>query len=460
MSQRYQGRHAVVLGLGMTGLSLARHLSRNGADVRVADSRSEPPNRAQLATALPTVLLETGDFSDATFHGVDMIAISPGVAANHPAIRAAVDAGVELVGDIELFARALPADQKVLAVTGTNGKSTVVSLTGALTHAAGLSTIVAGNIGHAVLDALAPIEAGAPWPNVFVLELSSYQLETTASLRPVAATVLNVSANHLDRYAGIADYAAAKARIFAHATVQVINRDDRIVRLMRLPGRTVQTFGASLPLSEEEWGLVERGDGTWLARGGELVIQASRLALVGRHNAQNALAALALASSVAKIGRPMLDALVGFHGLPHRMAPVAQSGGVVYVDDSKGTTVAATQVALEGIGRPVVLIAGGDGKGQSFAPLKSSVDRVCRAVLLIGRDAPQIARALEGSLVHVETPGTLGMAVERAMDLAQPGDAVLLSPACASLDQFHDYVERGRRFAEFVNARLAADVDA
>jgi UDP-N-acetylmuramoylalanine--D-glutamate ligase len=460
VQDRYRGRRAVVLGLGMTGLSLARHLASHGADVRIADTRSEPPNRAALAAALPGVTLETGEFSEVTFDGVDMIAISPGVSQHHPAIRAAVESGVEIVGDIELFARALPADQKVLAVTGTNGKSTVVSLTGALTQAAGLSTILAGNIGHAVLDALAAIDAGAPWPDVFVLELSSYQLETTTSLRPVAAAVLNVSPNHMDRYAGIADYAAAKARIFAHAGVQVLNRDDPIVRLMRWPGRTAQTFGASVPLSEEEWGLVERADGAWLARGGELLMQASRLALVGRHNAQNALAGLALASSLARIGRPMLEALAQFHGLPHRMAPIVEAGGILYVDDSKGTTVAATQVALAGLGRPVVLIAGGDGKGQSFAPLRASVERTCRAVLLIGRDAPQIARALEGIAVRVETPQTLAAAVERAIGLAVPGDAVLLSPACASLDQFRDYAERGRRFAELVRARIAADIDA
>jgi UDP-N-acetylmuramoylalanine--D-glutamate ligase len=295
---------------------------------------------------------------------------------------------------------------------------------------------------------------------VFVLELSSYQLETTASLKPVAATVLNVSANHMDRYAGIADYAGAKARIFMHASVQVLNRDDPIVRLMRLPGRTLQTFGAGVPLSEEEWGLVERKGIAWLARGGELIMQSSRLSLVGRHNALNALAALALASSVAKIGRPMLDALAAFRGLPHRMAPIADAGGILFIDDSKGTTVAATQVALEGVGRPVVLIAGGDGKGQSFAPLRSSVDRACRAVLLIGRDAPQIARALAGTSARVETLGTLDAAVDRAMELALPGDAVLLSPACASLDQFRDYAERGKRFAELVHARVAVDADA
>ena len=455
-----QGVNAVVLGLGMTGLSLARYLARHGATVRVADTRRDPPNRAALATALPDVPLATGEFSEATFEGASLIAISPGVAQSHPAIRAAVAEGAELVGDIELFARALPVDQKLLAVTGTNGKSTVASLTGALTRAAGLSTVVAGNIGHAVLDALDRIEAGAPWPNVFVLELSSYQLETTTSLRPVAAAVLNVSANHMDRYAGLADYAGAKARIFEHAGVQVLNRDDPIVRLMRLPGRTAQTFGASVPLSEEEWGLVTRSSGTWLARGGELIMQAQRLALVGRHNTQNALAALALASSVAEPGRAMQDALSEFRGLAHRMAPVANAGDVLFIDDSKGTTVAATQAALEGVGRPVVLIAGGDGKGQSFAPLCASVDRACRAVLLIGRDAPQIARALATSAVRVESVGTLDIAVERAIDLALPGDAVLLSPACASLDQFRDYVERGVRFAKLVHARLAADVDA
>jgi len=264
----------------------------------------------------------------------------------------------------------------------------------------------------------------------------------------------------MDRYAGIADYAGAKARIFAQATVQILNRDDPIVRLMRLPGRTAQTFGAGVPLSEEEWGLVERAGDLWLARGGELIMQASRLSLVGRHNALNALAALALTSSVSKLGRPVLDALAAFRGLPHRMAPIADAAGVLYVDDSKGTTVAATQVALEGLGRPIVLIAGGDGKGQSFAPLKASVDRTCRAVLLIGRDAPQIARALSGTSARVESVGTLQAAVARAMAIAVSGDVVLLSPACASLDQFRDYVERGNRFAELVNAAQAEDVDA
>jgi len=442
----YKGRDAVVLGLGLTGLTLARYLTRHGARVRVADTRAAPPNAAALAAALPQVQLETGPFSASTFAGADLIAISPGVAKDQPPIAEAVAHGAELVGDVELFARALPPGRKVLAITGTNGKTTVTALTGALTRAAGLSTVVAGNIGDPVLDALERHENGEPWPDVYVLELSSYQLETTASLRPVAAAVLNVTANHMDRYRGIADYAAAKARIFAQASVLVINRDDPIVRLMRLPGRTVQTFGAGVPESEEEWGLVVR-DGSWLARGGELVIPAASLALVGRHNAQNALAALALAGAVVKLQRPVLEALQRFHGLPHRMQPVHEARGVLFVDDSKGTTVAATQAALEGMDRPVILIAGGDGKGQAFAALKPAVDRACRAVLLIGRDAPAVARGLAGTKAQVEHAGTLDTAVARAQALARAGDVVLLSPACASLDQFRDYVERGERFA-------------
>jgi UDP-N-acetylmuramoylalanine--D-glutamate ligase len=449
-----RGRDVVVLGLGQTGLSLARWLARRGARVRVADTRQAPPGADALHQALPGVRVETGPFVASTFDGAEMIAISPGVAKDQPAIAAAVAAGATLVGDVELFARCLPIGQKVLAITGTNGKTTVTALTGALGEAAGLTTAVAGNIGTPVLDVLSRHDDGAPWPDLFVLELSSYQLETTSSLEVAAATVLNVSPNHLDRYAGIVDYAAAKARIFARASVQVINRDDPVVRLMRLPGHTVQTFGASVPLSEEEWGLVVRGGEEWLARGGELIVPVSRLALVGRHNALNALAALALVAAVAKVTPEVVAALAGFRGLPHRMERVADQGGVLFVNDSKATTVAATEAALAGIDRPVVLIAGGDGKGQSFVPLRPAVERACRAVLLIGRDAPLVAQGLAGATVPVEQLGTLDRAVARAFEIAQPGDAVLLSPACASLDQFASFGERGERFAARVRERL------
>lgn len=446
-------RNVVVLGLGVTGLSLARYLSRHGARVRVADTRSTPPRAAELASLRPAVSLATGPFTADILAGADLIAISPGVAASLPAIAAAVARGVEVAGDIEIFARALPPSQKVLAITGSNGKTTVTALAGALCRAAGLTTVVAGNIGDAVLDVVAPFEGGEPWPDVFVLELSSFQLETTKSLAPAAAAVLNVTDNHLDRYAGMDEYAAAKARIFAGGGVQVVNRDDPRTLAMRVAGRTVESFGASVPAAEGEWGLVAVDGATWLARGGELLVPASSLTLVGRHNALNALAALALVSSVARIDRHVLEALRAFRGLPHRMERIAEIGGVLYINDSKATTVVATQAALDGIGRPAVLICGGDGKGQDFRPLKSSVDADCRAVLLIGRDAALLARALAGSRAPVETVETLDAAVERAAALARPGDAVLLSPACASLDQFKSYVERGDRFAALARAR-------
>jgi UDP-N-acetylmuramoylalanine--D-glutamate ligase len=296
------------------------------------------------------------------------------------------------------------------------------------------------------------------WPDVFVIELSSFQLETTSSLRPVAATVLNVTENHLDRYPGIAEYAAAKARIFAGGGEQILNRDDARSLALAVPGRIVQTFGAGIPQGEHEWGMVERKGVPWLARGGALLIAASELALVGRHNALNALAALALASTVIKIDGKVLSALAAFHGLPHRMERVTDIAGVLFVNDSKGTTVAATLAALDGIGRPVVLIAGGDGKGQEFAPLKPAVEAHCRAVVLVGRDAPAIAAALSGATPAVEFAPALEVAVARAIARARPGDAVLLSPACASLDMFRDYVERGERFKAAVaaHAREAA----
>jgi UDP-N-acetylmuramoylalanine--D-glutamate ligase len=460
MNADYRGKRAVVLGLGLTGYTLARWLAKHGAIVSVADTRPHPPNAERLAREHPAIPLETGPFTASTFAGADVIAISPGVPKDQPAIGEAVAAGADLCGDVELFARALPPAQKLLAITGTNGKTTTTALAGELARAAGLAVTVAGNIGDAVLDALEPIEAGAPWPDVFVLELSSYQLETTSSLKPAAATVLNVTANHMDRYAGIADYAAAKARIFNNATVQVLNRDDPIVRLMRRKGETLQTFGASVPISEEEWGLVKRPDGEWLARGGELLVPAAALSLVGRHNALNALAALALVSSVARIRQPVLEALRTFRGLPHRMERVGEANGVLFVNDSKATTVAAATVALEGMGRPAVLIAGGDGKGQSFAPMRDVVGRTCRAVLLIGRDAPDVARGLAGAKVPVETVGTLDAAVARALALAQRGDVVLLSPACASLDQFTNYEARGERFRAQVRARAGEALHA
>jgi UDP-N-acetylmuramoylalanine--D-glutamate ligase len=449
---RVHNKRVVVLGLGMTGLSAARWAARHGARVSVADTRDEPPRAAQLRSELPQIAIATGPITEATLAGAELIVISPGLAKDQPAVRASVARGAELVGDIELFARALPRDQKLLAVTGSNGKTTVTALTAELLRAGGLAVLPLGNIGEPVLDALAAYERGAPWPGAFVLELSSFQLETTASLEPTAATVLNVTENHLDRYPGIAEYAAAKARIFAGAGEQILNRDDARSLAMRLPGRSVQTFGAGIPETEDDWGIVHHRGGAWLARGGALLLPASELSLVGWHNVQNALAALALASTLVKIDAKVLAALSAFRGLPHRMERVAEIAGVLFVNDSKGTTVAATLAALEGLERPAVLIAGGEGKGQDFTALKASVDAHCRAVILLGRDAPAIAAALSGAKPSIEFAPALEVAVARAIARAQPGDAVLLSPACASLDMFRDYVDRGERFKAAVAA--------
>ncbi len=453
-----RGRTVVVLGLGVTGLSAARWAARHGARIRVADTRAQPPGAAKLAVELPHAFLATGPFTDATLAGADMIVISPGLAKDQAPIAAAQARGVELVGDIELFARALPPGQKLLAVTGSNGKTTVATLTGELLRAAGLRASVVGNIGEPVLDVLALHEQGVPWPDVFVVELSSFQLETTTSLKPTAATVLNISENHLDRYAGMSDYAAAKARVFRGGGEQILNRDDSRSWAMRVADRPVRSFGSDAPRTAGDWGLIVRDDAVWLAHGATLLLRASDLVLVGRHNALNALAALALASCVIAIDDRVLATLAAFRGLPHRMERVAEVGGVLFVNDSKATTVAATLAALEGIDRPASLIAGGDGKGQDFAPLRRGVDAHCRAVVLLGRDAPAIAATLAGVRPTVEFAAGLEAAVARAIAHARPGDTVLLSPACASLDMFRDYIDRGDRFkaAVALHAKEAA----
>ena len=454
-----KGRKVVVLGLGDTGLSMARWLARRGAVVRVADSRAAPPHAARLARELPQVPLATGKFSDAALAGADLIAISPGIDRREAPIAGAVKRGVPVVGDVELFAQALKAfiphpssliPPRILAITGSNGKSTVTVMTGEICRAAGRETVVAGNIGLPVLDALAAVEDGGRAPDVFVLELSSFQLESTHSLEPDAATVLNVTEDHLDRYAGMKEYAAAKARIFAGNGVQVLNRDDRWSMGMTRAGRARYTFGVGEPRAETEWGVRVAGDGDALARGPRLLMAASELPLAGLHNAANALAAHALAHAIGAADETLARALRTFKGLPHRMQQVAEHAGVVFLDDSKGTNVGATVAALTGLGRQVVLIAGGDGKGQDFSPLAPAVKKRARAVVLIGRDAGRIERALAASGVPLRHAGDMDEAVAAAYGEARPGDAVLLSPACASYDMFRNYVHRAEAFVAAV----------
>ncbi|WP_157314408.1 UDP-N-acetylmuramoyl-L-alanine--D-glutamate ligase [Chitinibacter sp. GC72] len=455
-------KHCIVVGLGDTGLATARWLVAKGARVTVADSRKTPPNLDNLQADLPQVELRLGAFNVDTFADAELLVTSPGVPLATPEIAAAIAHGIPVVGDVELLAQALVGgpDQsrgKVIAITGSNGKSTVTTMVAQMCEAAGFSTVTAGNIGLPVLAALADWEARGAWPDFWVLELSSFQLETTTSLMPAAATVLNVSEDHLDRYAGMNEYAATKAGIFAGLGVQVLNREDGYCRGMARPGRDVVWFGADTPRNGSEYGLVEI-DGDFSLRCGDFeLIKASELPVAGLHNAVNALASIALCRAAGLPTAPLLAALRAFKGLPHRVELVAEVNGVAYYDDSKGTNVGATEAALKGMTRPVVLIAGGDGKGQDFSPLLEACERICRAVLLIGRDGPALADVLneahssflpddDDNYLPVMQLPTLEMAVSVASNLAEPGDVVLLSPACASLDMFRNYHHRAEVF--------------
>ncbi|QLI81153.1 UDP-N-acetylmuramoyl-L-alanine--D-glutamate ligase [Chitinibacter fontanus] len=456
-------KHCIVVGLGDTGLATARWLVGKGARVTVADSRLTPPNLSNLQAEFPQVQLRLGAFNVDTFADADLLVTSPGVPLATPEIAAAIAHGISVVGDVELLAQTLVGKPgKVIAITGSNGKSTVTTMVAQMCEVAGQSTVMAGNIGVPVLAALADWEARGQWPDVWVLELSSFQLETTTSLTPAAATVLNVSEDHLDRYAGMNEYAATKASIFAGLGVQVLNREDGYCRGMVRPGRDVVWFGADTPRNGNEYGLVEV-EGDFSLRCGDFeLIKASELPVAGLHNAVNALASIALCRAAGLPTAPLLAALRNFKGLPHRVEFVAEVNGVAYYDDSKGTNVGATEAALKGMTRPVVLIAGGDGKGQDFSPLVEACERICRAVLLIGRDGPALADVLnearssflpddDDNYLPVMQLPTLEMAVSVASNFAEPGDVVLLSPACASLDMFRNYHHRAEVFIAAVN---------
>jgi UDP-N-acetylmuramoylalanine--D-glutamate ligase len=424
------GKRVLVLGLGDTGLSVARWVEREGGKVRAADTRAAPPRRNDFAGEL-----HTGAFTSALLDGVDLLCVSPGLSLKENLIQEAAARRIPVVGDVELFAWRNRA--KVLAITGTNGKTTVTSLTGHLLKSAGIDAEVAGNIAPPVLEAA--LKRTAP-PAAWVLELSSYQLETTWSLEPHAAAMLNLTEDHLDRYAGIDEYGAAKARIFAGAGLQVLNRDDPRSRAMALPGRKAITFG----LDDDDYGV--RGDA--LVCRGVPILRIDELQIHGAHNVANALAACALAGSLGVATSSLAIGLRSFKGLPHRLQRVATLRGVEWYDDSKGTNVGATIAALRGLRKPVVLILGGEGKGQDFSPLAAPARELASCALLIGRDAPLIEKALSG--VAVERCASLEAAVQKAAAIARPGEAVLLSPACASFDMFRDYKHRGEAFAAAV----------
>lgn len=456
MAITLNNKHVLVIGLGETGLSAVRWLHKQGARLSVADSREQPAAVAVVKAELPQVRIHCGAFQAATFAGVDLIVLSPGVAMSEPQIQAALARGISVIGDVELFAQYRPANAKLIAITGANGKTTVTTLVGEICKAAGLNTIVAGNIGLPVLDALAMVT-----PDVYVLELSSFQLETTTSLHADAATMLNLSEDHMDRYAGMQDYAVAKAHIFYQADVQVLNRDDAWSMMLARPKLQQVTFGLSDSDDANSYGLRQLEGETWLVEGDKELINMQDLKIVGLHNAANALAAVALCRAIGIDYVPIIQTLYNFKGLPHRVEWLTTIADIDYYDDSKGTNVGATCAAIAGMyknGAPqkVVLIAGGEGKGQDFSPLKDAVAANARAVVLIGRDAAIIETALLASNVAIYHAADLPEAVTIASKMAQGGDAVLLSPACASFDMFNNYVHRAEVFVRCVEQLKAA----
>jgi UDP-N-acetylmuramoylalanine--D-glutamate ligase len=432
---------SVVVGLGRTGLSCVRYLRARGRDLAVTDSRAAPPELAALQKLAPDVDVRLGGFDEALLDGAAEIIASPGVSLREPFLVRAAERGVAVVGDIELFARAARAP--IAAITGTNGKSTVTSLVAHMAAAAGERVLAGGNLGRPALDLL-----DEPAPELYVLELSSFQLDTTQSLRAATATVLNVTPDHMDRYASLQEYAASKARIFHGAEAAVVNLDDLAVRTMTHDAPRVLGFSLHADPAADYYAL-RQGDDVILMRGRERLTQTSELKIAGLHNAANALAALAMGEAVGLPRAACVDALRSFAGLPHRSQWVADIAGVRYVNDSKGTNVGATLAAVAGMSGSLVLIAGGQGKGQDFAPLARAFRGKVRHVVLLGQDAQQLAAALRG-VASVELAADMQDAVKRAASAARPGETVLLSPACASLDMFRDYGHRGDEFAAAV----------
>lgn len=439
----------LIVGLGKSGLSAARALYALGVDFAVTDSRNDPPGLAVLRAACPNIPLYLGAFAPEAFAKAERLLVSPGVSVQTPIISAAAARGVPVAGDIEWLAQLTTVP--IAAITGSNGKSTVTTLLGNMAQAVGVQAAVGGNLGTAALELWLQTEGQTPpqTPQLYVLELSSFQLETTHSLNARVATVLNISPDHMDRYATLEDYIAAKRRIFRGNGTLVVNADDATVMAMVEPGRAVLRFTLDVP-NAGAFGLYHQGGETWLARGSERWIAASELQISGEHNLANALAALAMGHALGWPRAPMLNALRQFTGLAHRTVLVRERAGVRWFNDSKGTNVGATVAAVRGMRGPVVLIAGGDGKNQDFTPLRHALLEKARALVLIGRDAPLIAAALQGSSLALHSAADMQQAVQQAAQLAQPGDSVLLSPACASFDMFSGYEERGAVFAAAV----------
>nr|WP_282100746.1 UDP-N-acetylmuramoyl-L-alanine--D-glutamate ligase [Pseudomonas syringae] len=437
-------RFRIVVGLGKSGMSLVRFLANQGVSFAVADTRENPPELATLRRDYPQVEVRCGELDVDFLCRADELYVSPGLALATPALQQAHARGVKLSGDIELFARYAKAP--VIAITGSNAKSTVTTLVGEMAAAAGKRVAVGGNLGTPALDLL------SDEVELYVMELSSFQLETTDQLNAEVATVLNISEDHMDRYNGLPAYHLAKHRIFRGARQVVVNRQDALSRPLIGEGLPCWTFGLNKP-DFNGFGLREENGEKYLAFQFENLMSVRELKVRGAHNQANALAALALGHAVGLPFDAMLASLREFTGLEHRCQWLREHDGVHYYNDSKATNVGAALAAIEGLGSDIdgklVLIAGGDGKGADFSGLRAPVAKYCRAAVLLGRDAELIAQAL-GDAVPLVRVDTVQAAVEHSAKLALRGDAVLLSPACASLDMFKNYEERGRVFAQAV----------
>lgn len=439
----------VVVGLGKTGVSCVRWLRARGESVRAIDTRDTPPGLAAVQAEFPDLEIHTGGLRRDWLDFAQAIVASPGVAVAEPEIAAAAAKGVPVIGDIELFARVVKAP--VVGITGANGKSTVTALVGEMGVAAGLKVAVGGNYGTPALDLLAEDVA------LYVLELSSFQLETTYSLPLAGGTILNLTEDHMDRYGSFAEYGMAKQRIYAHCAVAVVNRDDPwSAPRGEFSGSTIG-FGAGD--SAQGFGIALHEGARWITRDGKPLVCCDDLRIKGTHNQLNAMAALGLGLAAQLPMDAMLRALKAFRGLPHRCRFVAEQGGVAWYNDSKGTNIGATAAALAGLGDnirgKVVLIAGGIGKDQDFHLLDPHVRAHVRNVVLIGQDAPLIRAAL-GEQAKLVDAASMEEAVRLSAQLAQPGDAVLLSPACASFDMYTGYDQRGNHFEQLVLARAPA----
>lgn len=433
----------VIVGMGKTGYSCARFLATQGIDFAMTDSRSNPPMLNEIKRDHPKIPLYTSGFDPGLLSKAKKLLISPGVSLQEPAIIKAINNGVSVCGDIELFCR--HASAPIVAITGSNGKSTVTTLVAEMAREAGLKAGVGGNLGTPALDLL--YEVGT---DIYILELSSFQLETALSLNAVVSVVLNVSEDHMDRYANMDEYTSAKARIYAGDGVMVINLDDPLVAGLQRAGRKITGFSLSAP-SGKNYGVSNYSNARWLSKGKTRLLPVSKIRMAGDHNIANALAALALGEVINLPLECMLKVLRTFPGLPHRCEWIAEINGINWINDSKGTNVGASIAAINGLSKQknIVLIAGGDGKGADFSRLVDVAKKHIRAAVLIGRDAPIIRNVLQ-NIIPVENADDMDTAVISAAKQAQNGDVILLSPACSSLDMFEDYRARGDAFRSAV----------